>query len=89
MRPSCKHRKADHFRCAVCDEAELATLRDANAKQSETIDNLRSLLARVYRAAEKEHWEEGETIIEVMSDVSWEGIAVPELEAEMAKDGAK
>jgi hypothetical protein len=48
----------------------------------ETITHLRALLARTYRAAIKPAWEDGECLNEVLPDVHWEGIAMPEMIAD-------
>ena len=54
-------------------------------KESEKVADLRNLCARAYRAACKPDWEEGECLNEVTPDLHWEGVAVPELEAEQAR----
>ena len=79
--------------CKVIVTKEYAeALRDRDTRlaalESENT-GLRELLARTYRAAIKPAWEEGECLNEVLSDVHWQGIAVPEIQKEQARPAEK
>lgn len=70
-------------------EADRDALREKVAGQANVISDLRALIARAHRAYYKPEWEEGECFNEVASDLHWEGIGVPKMEAELERDAAK
>jgi len=69
-------------------DSENESLRARVAELEEERDRRRDLLRRTYEAACKRDWEEGECLNEVLSDIGWESIDVPKLEAEAAREAA-
>lgn len=52
------------------------------SEATERFEELEALLERVYRAAMKPDWEEGESLDSVLGDVHWHAFAVPKMRRE-------